>query len=285
MHIAAQYGATEAAHYLVFLGATLKGPMPAATVARNNQHDDLAAYLENIAPLTQNLIRCCKTVKSDYCQVTLLLKKLAELKTQKLLEGKRISRKDRNNYLFIAHEEVNTAIYQKLVLDELILKKQIHESERALSDLIKPIKDLVTQHAELDAPEKMLRANTPLHLLTRTFLDASTCKEPLKGLIHWIIDTGHANINAMDLEGNTALSLACAHGNRVFAAFLFGHGADPSIGKNFVIIALEHATQNAILPIFFNIVWALQATPKQIDEYRAAKDKAVSQISAHLLST
>ena len=208
LNAAAQAGKLDIVKTLIYRGVPLavknnKG-QTAEDVAREHNRQDVADYLAKTAPLTQQLLKECSRTKS-------LITELAE-SYQKL---------------FKSQNEAGTIRYLTEAIDTNWdqVKKSLHQ-----------IKKLIRKGAEVNVQGK--KGYSPLHCLIGYYNPEGPTR--LDEEARTLIDSGSANIDAVADNGDTALSLAAQYGNSRIFKYLLKKGANPMIGKNPFLVAIQH---------------------------------------------
>jgi ankyrin repeat protein len=71
-------------------------------------------------------------------------------------------------------------------------------------------------------------------------------------IVRWLVEQCFASLNIVDLNGNSALHLASAHGHRSIVEYLLGRGADPHLRNHEDLTAQQIAQRSNIdfSPVF-----------------------------------
>ena len=207
LYIAADHGHLDIVKTLIYRGALLTAKnsagQTAEDVARAKNQQDIANYLHTTAPLTQQLLKLCIRTKS-------LIAALAE-NYQKLLKTPQVA-----TVQFLT-ESLETNRGQ--------VKKSLHQ-----------IKKLIREGAEVNVQGK--KGYSPLHCLIGYYNPEGPTQ--LDEEVRTLIDRGSVNLDAVADNGDTALSLAAQYGNSRIFKYLLQKGANPSIGKNPFLVAIQH---------------------------------------------
>ena len=205
LNAAASAGHLDVVKILIYRGALLTAKnsegKTAEDIARANNQLFITTYLHITAPLTQQLLKICIRTKS-------LIAALAE-NYQKLLK----------------QPQLQTFLNESIETNRGQLKKSLHQ-----------IKKLIRQGAEANAQGK--KGYSPLHCLIGYYNPEGPTK--LDEETRTLIDSGSVNIDAVADNGDTALSLAAQYGNSRIFKYLLQKGANPSIGKNPFLVAIQH---------------------------------------------
>lgn len=128
---------------------------------------------------------------------------------------------------------------------------------KALEISIAHFKKFVHRRAEIDASKKFGHTNAPLHIFI--FKPIPVASASLYKLVHWLVKNRKANINALGANDLTPLSIACARANRSLVILFLINGADPRVGQNPLIAALEAGSADAMFPFFQKIICGPEA--------------------------
>ena len=205
MHSAALNGHPNIVKIFIYRGALLSAKngmgQTVEDVARTYNHQDLANYLHTNAPLTLLLLDACNRTKSLIAQLT-------------------------ENYQKLSHSQQDR---MRADCAECIVACQ-DQIQRSLQR----IKQLIERGADENVQGK--KGCAPLHCLIGyynwegpTQLDETVCT--LMGMVR---------VNAVADNGDTALSLAAQYGNSRIFKYLLKNFANPTVGKNPFLVALQH---------------------------------------------
>lgn len=243
--------------YLLILGVI---PPPkiiinGRTWVGENENKTYYYYTSGSRDNTSQLLNCCLQLTTCIRTIARSNDKLGKLQALKLIEKEKIKQKIKNN------EECDTGEYENCCVELFYLMPQFPKQHEELGKAISRFKDLIERHAEIDAPENELRADVPLHALIYQPIHGVSLS--LLQLTCWLIKKKKANVNALNLEGYTPLALACICPNRLLVRLFLLNGANFNIGPNPLLLSLANHTQNAIFPLFENILYGLSMLEKQ----------------------
>ena len=98
------------------------------------------------------------------------------------------------------------------------------------------INELIHKGGELNALGK--KGYSPLHCLIGYYNPEGPTQ--FDQAARALIESGKANLDAVTDDGDTALSLAAQCGNSRMFKYLLKKGANPTIGKDPLLVALQH---------------------------------------------
>lgn len=204
--VALEQGFDDIVKIFVHRGVPLinvSGGKTAEEIARINQHERLAEYLHNIAPLSLQLLDECYGVKDLITSINGYMRELA-----------------------MASNAANKKKIQNII-DGLIVVVN--------NTLLPRIHELIRKGAETDAQGK--GGYTPLHCLIGYYNpEAPTVfDEAVKGLIK----SRRVKLNALTDTGDSALTIAAKYGNRRIYKLLIQKKANPKIGNDPMKAAIE----------------------------------------------
>ena len=206
--IAATNGHLAVVKALTYRGALLtardNAGRTAEDVARFFNQQDIVNYLHTIAPLTQQLLKSCNRTKS--------LIDILAANYQKLLTPQ---------------SEISTVHY---------LEESIKTNRDQIKKLLKQIKQLIEQGAEVNVQGE--QGYSPLHCLIGYYNPEGPTQFDEE--VRTLIDSGLVNLDAVTDNGDTALSLAAHYGNSRIFKYVLKKGANPRIGINPFMVALEN---------------------------------------------